>query len=285
MSRIYPFEALPLAFSPASLEPAVCNEVTREHYVNHYMCHVDDLNAALSDYPTYQSWSLAKLTAFAQALPLSIRQKVAYHAGGCFNHELYWQTLTAYNCEAQMPKNDLRQIINQCFGDYAAFKNNFTQAALGLVGSGWVWLVCENKNGRLMIQATQNQITPLSGRFTPILALDMWEHAYYDQYQSDKSGYIDAWWQLIDWDAVDKLWKQAVNPSTEDAPYTLAKQATHNTSPMPYGCKSSVEATPAGESYYQHKHLNTFTNPCGGKSHAANSYYQSKSRTKRSKRH
>lgn len=116
-------------------------------------------------------------------------------------------------------------------------------------------------------------------RTTPILALDLWEHAYYDQYQSNKADYIDAWWQLIDWESVSDLWQEATNPTAEESAYTLAQKLKPQTSPTPYGCKSSVEATPAGRNAITcNKHLNTFSNPCGGKSHSSNNYYSAKSR-------
>lgn len=284
MSRTFPFEAQPLAFAPTALEPGLCAEVTREHYINHYMRYIDGLNQTLSSYPAYQSWSLAKLCAFSQALPQSIRQNIANNAGGCFNHELYWHNMRSSVCDTAAPTGAFGQMIDQCFGDYQTMQNDFTQAALNLTGSGWAWLICDNRSGQLAIQLSANQATPINGRTTPILALDLWEHAYYDQYQSNKADYIDAWWQLIDWESVSDLWQEATNPTAEESAYTLAQKLKPQTSPTPYGCKSSVEATPAGESYYMHKHLNTFSNPCGGKSHSSNNYYSAKSRARRRKK-
>ena len=174
MSRTFPFEAQPLAFAPTALEPGLCAEVTREHYINHYMRYIDGLNQTLSSYPAYQSWSLAKLCAFSQALPQSIRQNIANNAGGCFNHELYWHNMRSSVCDTAAPTGALGQMIDQCFGDYQTMQNDFTQAALNLTGSGWAWLICDNRSGKLAIQLSANQATPINGRTTPILALDLW---------------------------------------------------------------------------------------------------------------
>lgn len=279
--RTYPFEATILNFSSASLEPAISPETTKAHYTNHYMSYIDDLNEILAKYPTYQNWSLAKLAAFPQALPSNIRTITGNAARGVFNHELYWHTLKSYTCEDNLPCGNLATAICQSFGDYENFQKSFSSVALRVAGSSWVWLVTENKSGKLFIQQSSNYDTPLNGRFSPILALDLWEHAYYAQYQNNRQSYITNWWQIIDWQAADTLYKNATSPTNEPSSFSLAQLSSKSSANTPGGCKSTIEATPAGESYYTHKHLNTFTNPCGSKSHASNSYYSTKMRRNR----
>lgn len=284
MSRVYPFEAIPLSFSLACLEPAIESEVTREHYLCHYMHYIDGLNAALAPFAAYQSWSLPKLVAFSSALPVHIRTQVAHNAGGVFNHELYWHNVQNHSCDTPQPVGGLAAAINDRFGDFESFQACFNEAAAKLFGSGWTWLVVENRTGNLSVETTANQDTPLSSRFSPLLALDLWEHAYYYQYQSDRQCYIDNWWHLLDWDSIDQLYQRAIAPDETEARFTLASRPHRPPSPYPHGCTSNIEAIPAGESYYAHKHLNTFTNVCGGKSHASNSFYAAKTRSRR-KRH
>jgi len=284
MARVYPFEALDLSFALSDLEPSLNSDITRTHYIEHYMRYVDELNHLLSAYPQYKIWSLPKLVAFSSALPQGIRAKVKNAAGGVFNHELYWYNMQCFSCEIPSPNGCLLKEINISFGDFAAFRKQFADAAEKLTGSGWVWLVVENRSGKLNIETTSNQDTPLSSRFSPILNLDMWEHAYYLQYQNDKSAYIDAWWHLLNWDNIAELYALATQPNTTDALFTLAGSTQQSVSVYPHNCKSNIEAIPAGESYYAHKHPNSFTNACGGKAYSSNSYYShSRSRRKRRK--
>lgn len=286
MSRIYPFEAIPLNFSISCLEPAIDAEVTREHYLGHYMRYINGLNDALAPYPTYQSWPLTKLVAFSCALPLALRSAVANNAGGVFNHELYWHNFQEYSCSIPEPVCKLAQAIDSCFGSFSNFLAQFTDAAIKLSAPGWVWLVVENRTGKLSIETTTEHASPLSKRFSPILALDLWEHAYYDQYQSDKACYIENWWHLLDWYSIDKLYEQATNPKDCDGMFTLACPPQHQqttTCNNPKDCSTSGEAVATGESYYTHKHQTFCANNCGNNTHNSTPYYNSKSCHRRKK--
>ena len=287
MSCIYPFEASALNFNISCLEPAINADVTREHYLGHYMHYINALNDALASYPTYQSWSLTKMVAFHSALPLALRSVVANSAGGVYNHELYWHNFQEYSCCLPEPVGKVAQAIDQCFGNFSNFLCQFNETAAKLSAPGWVWLVVENRTGKLSIETTNGQDSPLSKRFSPILALDLWEHAYYDQYQSDKACYIENWWHLLDWDSIDQLYEQATNPKDCECSFTLACPPQHQqttTCNNPKDCSTNGEAVAAGESYYAHKHQNFGSNHCGNNSHCSTPYYNSKSCYRRKKR-
>ena len=292
MSNTYRFEASALCFTMSCLEPALNTEVTKEHYLGHYLHYINALNDALAPYPTYQSWSLAKLAAYPHALPLALRSVIASSAGGVYNHELYWYNLQEYSCCLPEACGKLAQAIKQYFGSFSDFVCQFTETANKLSAPGWVWLVVENRTGKLCIETTAGQNTPINKRFSPILALDLWEHAYYAQYQSDKAGYIENWWHILNWDSIDKLYEQTTNPQNNDGYFTLAAPVQHQQSTTchnPKDCSTNGEATATGESYYAHKHQsygsnNCGCNNCGSNSHCSTPYYNSKSCYRRKKR-
>ena len=280
MSRMYPFEAIPFSFSISCLEPAICADVTEEHYLGHYMHYLNGLNDTLAAYPTYQSWSLTKLAAYHCALPLALRASIANYAGGVYNHELYWHNFQEYCCQLPKAVGKLALAIEDYFGSFSNFMCQFTETAQKMSAPGWVWLVVENRTGKLTIESTTEQAAPLSKRFSPILALDLWEHAYYEQYQSDKACYIENWWHLLNWDSIDKLFGQATNPQDCEGLFTLACLPQHKqkqTCINPKDCSTNGEAVATGESYYTSKHQNICANSCGNNSHGSTPYYNSKS--------
>lgn len=196
MSNHYPFELEPLPYAYNALEPYIDEKTVRIHYEHHHQTYVNNLNQALAKYPHYQSWYLEKLVTHSNSLPFEIRTAVRNNAGGIYNHNVYWSSMTP--CGNYFPAGNLAQAINRYYGSFPFFQKQFKTCAMDVFGSGWTWLVADN-NANLDIITTANQDAPLSSRLTPILNLDLWEHSYYLQYQYDRSAYIDNWWHLVDW--------------------------------------------------------------------------------------
>ena len=169
------------------------------HHSKHHAAYVQKLNAALEKHADLQSKPLAKLLADLNSVPTEIRTAVRNHGGGHWNHSLFWTTMMKGG--GGEPQKDLGNAIKASFGSFADFKTKFSQEAASLFGSGWVWLAASGKG--LAIVPTPNQDNPLmSGAGTPILGLDVWEHAYYLKYQNRRPEYIEAWWNLINWNQV-----------------------------------------------------------------------------------
>jgi len=190
-----------LPYSYDALEPYIDAETMRIHHTKHHQAYVDNLNLALDAYPKLQDKSLEELLKGLNKLPSSIQKKVQNHGGGHLNHSFFWQ-LMGPSSKATAPKGKLLKAIEREFGGHEAFKEKFAQTALGHFGSGWAWLSV-NK-GKLVIEDSANQDTPLSSGYTPILTLDVWEHAYYLKYQNRRAEYIGAWWNVVNWNQVVK---------------------------------------------------------------------------------
>ena len=197
MTSQYPFVLPPLPFPYDALEPEIDAKTMHFHHDKHFATYVDNLNHLLSDYPAYQSWPLEQLCTNWADLPDEIRQGVRNNAGGVYNHDLYFQMLQAL--PASEPDGPLLAAIDRAFGDLEGLKTAMKNAALRVFGSGWVWLAA-NGQGGLSLLITSNQDTPLP--MFPLLCCDVWEHAYYLQYQNRRAEYFDAWWRLINWPAV-----------------------------------------------------------------------------------
>ena len=196
MSNCYPFVLEPLPYAYDALEPYISAETVRIHYEHHHQNYVNKLNQVLARYPYYQTWYLEKLLTHIKSLPFEIRTAVQNNGGGDYNHNVYWSSMTP--CSNYFPTGSLAQAINRYYGSFAFFQQQFKTCAMDVFGSGWTWLVTDS-SGNLDIINTANQDTPLPQRLTPIINLDIWEHAYYLQYQYDRSAYIDNWWHLVDW--------------------------------------------------------------------------------------
>lgn len=190
----YPFSLPPLPYDYDALLPQLDAKLLHFHHNKHFAAYVDTLNKLLADQPAYQDWPLEKLCQDWPQLPEEIRQGVRNNAGGVYNHTLYFEKLMP--TPASSPSGMLEAAICRDFGDLHALKSALKSAALGQFGSGWAWLVLD-PNGILSIQKTPNQDTPLP--LQPLLCCDVWEHAYYLQYQNRRADYFENWWQLIDW--------------------------------------------------------------------------------------
>jgi superoxide dismutase, Fe-Mn family len=198
-------ELPPLPYPKDALEPHIDAMTMEIHHDRHHNTYVTNLNKALEAYPDLASKSIEELIADLDSVPESIRTAVRNNGGGHANHTLFWQIM-APNAGGE-PGGELGQAIASAFGDFASFKEKFAAAATGRFGSGWAWLVVDN--GSLAITSTPNQDSPLMEGKTPLLGLDVWEHAYYLKYQNKRPDYISAWWNTVNWAKVDELYKAA----------------------------------------------------------------------------
>lgn len=194
----YPFEVEKLPYAYTSLEPFLSCEILKFHHDKHYVTYVNKLNELLKNYPNLQDMSLEELLTDTEALPNEAKTSIRNNAGGVYNHELYF---TCMNCsDSELPTDHLAAAINVAFGSIDQFKAELSGAAINQFGSGYAWLILSNKS--LEIIATPNQDTPISATVTPLLCIDVWEHAYYLQYQNRRADYVDNWFHLINWDFV-----------------------------------------------------------------------------------
>lgn len=192
----WPFPELPYAF--AALEPHIDARTMEIHYTRHHRGYFNNLVKATAGTPLAQE-SLETILAKISTLSAAVRN----NAGGHYNHTLFWQVMSPTG--GGEPEGKLAEAINAAFGSFAEFRKQFSQAALTQFGSGWAWL-CVAEDGSLFVSATPNQDNPLMDvverRGTPILGLDVWEHAYYLKYQNQRGSYIEAFWNVVDWPAV-----------------------------------------------------------------------------------
>jgi superoxide dismutase, Fe-Mn family len=197
------FQVPDLPYAANSLEPYIDEQTMRIHHDKHHQAYVDKLNAALQNHPELQGKSVEQLLRDLQSVPEDIRTAVRNHGGGHANHSLFWSLLK----KDMKPGGAVVSAIDSTFGGYDNFKEKFSAAAAGVFGSGWAWLVAAS--GKLEIVATPNQDSPLSQGKTPILGLDVWEHAYYLKYQNRRPEYIAAFFNVINWDTVNENLKKA----------------------------------------------------------------------------
>lgn len=190
-----------LPYNYGDLEPYIDAKTMEIHHSKHHQTYVDKLNDALKDSPDLLNTPVEKLVTDINQLPESLQKAVRNHGGGHYNHTMFWQSMTPNKDKNNLPDN-LVSVINNAFGDLESFKSQFTDSAVSCFGSGWAWLVA--KDDKLEIISTANQDTPLELGYKPILGLDVWEHAYYLKYQNRRPEYIDAWWNVVNWDAINQ---------------------------------------------------------------------------------
>lgn len=198
------YELPKLGYDYDVLEPFIDAKTMEIHYTKHHQGYVNNFNAALEKHPTLDL-SLEEMLADLSLVPEDIRTAVRNNGGGTYNHGLFWTLLKVNN--GAKPEGALLKDIEKTFGSFDKFKAEFSKAAGTRFGSGWAWLIV-NKEGNLEVTSTPNQDTPLA-KGTPILALDVWEHAYYLNYQNRRPDYVSAFFQVVNWDKVAKLYKKA----------------------------------------------------------------------------
>ncbi|MDO8335198.1 MAG: superoxide dismutase [Candidatus Saccharibacteria bacterium] len=187
-----------LDYDYSALSPAISADIMQLHHDKHHQTYVDKLNAVLQGSPDLQNKTIEEILTELDSLSLSeeTRTAIRNNGGGHYNHSLFWKIMKPGGSQ---PSTELLGKINEAYGDFDTFKKNFAQAALGVFGSGWVWLLPD-----LTITTTANQDSPLLDGITPVLGLDVWEHAYYLDYKNVRPDYIAAWWGVVDWDEVSK---------------------------------------------------------------------------------
>lgn len=193
-----------LPYSYNALEPHLDALTMEIHHSRHHQTYVNGLNAALEG-SAYTDWPLQRLLKEIAALPQSLQQAVRNHGGGHANHSLFWQVMSPQG--GGEPTGELAIAIPHHFGSFAQFKQQFIQAALSRFGSGWAWLV-KDQQGKLQVSSSANQDSPLMEGLTPILGLDVWEHAYYLQYQNRRPDYVAAFFNVINWPYVAGLYQE-----------------------------------------------------------------------------
>lgn len=189
-----------LPYSYDALAPFISSDIQHLHHSKHHQTYVDKLNAALEKYPDWQQKSIEEIITSLDQVPEDIRLAVRNNGGGHVNHSMFWQMMAPK--KGQEPTGTLLDKLQHSFGDVKTFKEQFTSGATAIFGSGWQWLVVDN--GELSLMSTPNQDSPLTQGKTPLLGLDVWEHAYYLQYYNKRPDYVEAWWNIVNWDDVAK---------------------------------------------------------------------------------
>ena len=192
----------PLPYDVAALEPHIDAQTMQIHHGKHHQAYVNNLNAALEKHPELQSKSADDLIRSLSSVPEDIRTAVRNNGGGHVNHTMFWEIMAPH--QGGTPRGAIADVINNSFGGFDTFKEQMSKAGVGRFGSGWAWLI--NTGGTLSIESTANQDSPIMEGKKAILGLDVWEHAYYLKYQNRRPDYIAAWWNVVNWAEVARLY-------------------------------------------------------------------------------
>jgi Fe-Mn family superoxide dismutase len=208
MRRIFAmaFELPALLYDYKALEPYIDERTMQLHHDKHHAAYVSALNKALEGYEDLAARSIEQLMDTLQDVPEDIRTVVRNNGGGHLNHSMFWRMMKPDG--GGEPKAELAHMLNVAFGSFDTFKTAFTEAATKRFGSGWAWLVLDS-TGKLSVISSPNQDSPYMDGLYPLLGLDVWEHAYYLKYQNRRPDYITAWWNVVNWDEVDRLYALA----------------------------------------------------------------------------
>ena len=201
MSKTYPFDLMTLPYDYSKLEPSISKTTVEFHHDKHHQTYVTNLNNALSEAKDLKKKTLEEILKSLDKLPSEIATAVTNNAGGVFNHDFYFEALTASGSTA--PTKKFEDAIVNAFGSFETFFEEFKKAALAQFGSGWAWLVSD-ADDNLKIVHTANQDTPLKDNMKPLLTIDVWEHAYYLDYQNRRADYIDSYFKIVNWDIVSR---------------------------------------------------------------------------------
>lgn len=196
-----------LSYAYNALEPHIDAKTMEIHYTKHHQGYVDKLNAAVKG-TKFSNMEIEELLKKINQVSEGIKQAVINNGGGHLNHSLFWEIMTP-DAKKREFKGKIADEIKKTFGSFEKFKEEFSNIAATIFGSGWVWLVADNKE-RIKIISTKNQDSPLMEGKIPLLGLDVWEHAYYLKYQNKRLEYIGAWWNIINWEKVNELYEKAI---------------------------------------------------------------------------
>jgi Fe-Mn family superoxide dismutase len=197
------FSLPPLPYDYNALEPSIDEQTMRIHHDKHHGGYVNNLNAAIEKHPELQNRSAEDLLKSINSIPEDIRTAVRNNGGGHVNHSMFWEIMGPGKGGA--PTGAIGEAINSTFGSFDAFKTQMNDAGAKRFGSGWAWLI--DAGGKLAVESTANQDSPLMDGKRPILGVDVWEHAYYLKYQNRRADYLAAWWNVVNWDAVNKRFR------------------------------------------------------------------------------
>ena len=200
------FELPPLPYDYAALEPHIDTQTMQIHHDKHHAAYVTNLNNALTGQPQFETMSVVSILRQINSVPENIRTAVRNNAGGHANHTMFWEIMTPGG--SSQPTGDLAASLNQTFGSFDQFKASFNDAGVKRFGSGWAWLV-QGSDGKLQVISTANQDSPFMDGLYPVMGNDVWEHAYYLKYQNRRPDYLNAWWNVVNWDIVGSRYQQA----------------------------------------------------------------------------
>ncbi len=190
----------PLPYAHDALEPHIDKQTMEIHHGKHHQAYINNLNTALANHPALQTKSVEDLIANLASVPEDIRTAVRNNGGGHANHSMFWEIMAPG--AGGPPTGAIADAINSSFGTFDTFKDLFAKAGVGRFGSGWAWVV--NTGSKLVIESTANQDSPLMEGKKPVFGIDVWEHAYYLKYQNRRPDYIGAWWNVVNWAAINK---------------------------------------------------------------------------------
>ena len=199
------YELPPLPYDYSALEPYIDTQTTQLHHDKHHQTYVTNVNNALQGHDQLAAMSVDDLLRNIKQVPESIRTAVQNNAGGHSNHSMFWNIMTPNG--GGEPTGNLASAIQQVFGSFDAFKTAFNDAGTKRFGSGWAWLVLDT-NGKLQVISTANQDSPFMSGMYPVMGNDVWEHAYYLKYQNRRPEYLNAWWNVVNWDAIAHRYEQ-----------------------------------------------------------------------------
>ena len=200
------YEVPPLPYDYSALEPYIDTQTMQLHHDKHHAAYVNNLNAAVQSHAQFASLPVEQLIQRLNELPENIRTAVRNNGGGHANHSMFWRIMTPNG--GGQPGGDLANAINSTFGSFDQFKAAFNDAGVKRFGSGWAWLILD-RNGNLQVTSTANQDSPLMEGNFPIMGNDVWEHAYYLKYQNRRPEYLNAWWNVVNWNEIEKRYQQA----------------------------------------------------------------------------
>ncbi len=196
-----------LPYNYDALEPYIDAKTMEIHYTKHHQTYLDKLNAALEAYPDVSKKPIEEVLSTLDVVPEPVRQTVLNNGGGYANHNLFWEIMSPES--SKEPTGKLAKAITNDIGNFTQFKGQFEQAATTRFGSGWAWLIL-NRSKKLEVISTANQDSPHLQGYTPVLGIDVWEHAYYLKYQNRRPEYIENWWNVVNWEKANELYEKAL---------------------------------------------------------------------------
>lgn len=196
---MYELPKLPYPYD--ALEPYIDAKTMEIHHSKHHQAYINKLNEALDKYPELKDYKLDELLMSIDTIPQDIRTTIRNNAGGHYNHTLFWQMMSPDR--GGEPDGKVQDMITKQYGNFMTFKERFSQEAMNVFGSGWAWLV--KSQNTIQIISTPNQNSPIMDGYSPILGVDVWEHAYYLKYQNKRNEYIDHWWNVVNWNYVNSI--------------------------------------------------------------------------------